>query len=299
MSVFNRLLVTTLPLVPKAIVRRVASRYVAGETLGDAVNAVRTLNSQGAMATIDVLGEEVHEREKATEAVEEYIRVFEAISAQKLDSNVSIKPTMLGLKIDEGFCRDNIERLVATATEHGNFLRIDMEDHTCTDPTLRIYHDLQPRYGNLGVVLQAYMRRTLSDIAQLPRQGASVRICKGIYVEPRQIAWKGFETVRANYVRSLEKMIENGVYPAIATHDEYLVCAAQTLIDKHGLERHQYEFQMLLGVDEELRRILIAGGHRLRVYVPYGQDWYPYSIRRLRENPEVARHVLRAMLSGK
>lgn len=297
MSVFNRLLVTSMPLVPKAIVGRVASRYVAGETLDDAVRVVRDLNGQGAMATVDVLGEEVSERDKALAAVEEYVRVFQAIDAQRLDSNVSIKLTLLGLKIDEGFCRDNVERIVAAAKQYGNFVRIDMEDNTTTDATLRIYRDLHPRYGNLGVVLQAYMRRTLQDIAELPRQGASVRLCKGIYVEPRRIAWKGYDTVRANFVHALEKLIAHGIYPAIATHDEYLVCRAVGLIDRHGLQRDQYEFQMLLGVDEELRRILIAAGHRLRVYVPYGRDWYPYSIRRLRENPEVARHVLRAMLA--
>jgi proline dehydrogenase len=299
MSVFNRLLVTALPLVPRFIVGRVASRYVAGETLQDALNAVRNLNGQGAMATVDVLGEEVAEKEKALAAVEEYLRVFEAINTQGLDSNVSIKLTLLGLKIDEGFCRDNVDRIAEAAKRHGNFVRIDMEDHTTTDATLRIYRDIHARHGNIGVVLQAYMRRTLRDIAELPREGASVRICKGIYVEPRQIAWKGYDTVRANYVRALEKLIEHGVYPAIATHDEYLACAAVGLIDKYGLKPHQYEFQMLLGVDEELRRILIASGHRLRVYVPYGRDWYPYSIRRLRENPEVARHVLRAMIAGK
>jgi proline dehydrogenase len=299
MSVFNRLLVTTLPLVPRAIVGRVAARYVAGETLADALATVRTLNSQGAMATLDLLGEEVAEREKALAAVDEYVRVFDAIAREKLDSNVSIKLTLLGLKIDEGFCRDNVDRVAAAAAVHGNFVRIDMEDHTTTDPTLRIYQELQARHGNLGVVLQAYMRRTLADIASLPRERASVRICKGIYVEPREIAWKGYETVRANYVQALEKLITQGVYPAIATHDEYLVCRAVGLLEKHGLRREQYEFQMLLGVDEELRRILIAAGHRLRVYVPYGRDWYPYSIRRLRENPEVARHVLRAVLAGK
>ncbi|HEX7183513.1 MAG TPA: proline dehydrogenase family protein [Thermoanaerobaculia bacterium] len=297
MSVFNRLLVTSMPLVPKFIVGRVASRYVAGETLDDAVRVVRDLNGQGAMATVDVLGEEVSERDKALAAVEEYVRVFQVIDAQRLDSNVSIKLTLLGLKIDESFCRDNVERIVSAAKQYGNFVRIDMEDHTTTDATLRIYHDLHARYGNLGVVLQAYMRRTLRDIAELPRQGASVRLCKGIYVEPRRIAWKGYDTVRANFVHALEKLIANGVYPAIATHDEYLVCRAVGLIDRNGLQRGQYEFQMLLGVDEELRRILIAAGHRLRVYVPYGRDWYPYSIRRLRENPEVARHVLRAMLA--
>lgn len=297
MSAFGRLVQTGLPLVPKLVVGKVASRYVAGETLDDALAVVRQLNAQGAMATVDVLGEEVSERAKAVAAVEEYLRVFAAIHEHGLDANVSIKLTLLGLKIDEGFCLENVERIAAAAKEHGNFVRLDMEDHTCTDPTLRIYRELQGRYGNLGVVLQAYMRRTLQDIEELPRPGASVRLCKGIYVEPREIAWKGYETVRWNFVRALEKMLALGVYPAIATHDEYLVCAASALVDQHGLERHQYEFQMLLGVDEQLRRILIARGHRLRVYVPYGRDWYPYSIRRLRENPEVARHVLRAMVA--
>jgi proline dehydrogenase len=299
MSAFNRVLVTGLPAVPKPIVGRVASRYVAGETLDDAVRVVRALNEQGAMATVDVLGEEVHEREKATAAVEEYLHVFEAIAREKIDSNVSIKLTLLGLKIDEGFCRDNVARIAETAKRYGNFVRIDMEDSTCTDATLRIYRELQDRYGNLGVVLQAYMRRTLADIDGLPEEGANVRLCKGIYVEPRRIAWKGYETVRANFVAALEKLILRGIYVGVATHDEYLACQATALVDKHGLQPHQYEFQMLLGVDEELRRILIAAGHRLRVYVPYGRDWYPYSIRRLRENPEVARHVLKALLKGK
>ncbi|HXO21802.1 MAG TPA: proline dehydrogenase family protein [Thermoanaerobaculia bacterium] len=297
MSAFNRLLVTTLPLVPKAIVGRVASRYVAGETLEQAVEVVRRLNAQGAMGTIDVLGEEVSEREKALAAVDEYVRVFAAIDREKLDSNVSIKLTLLGLKIDESFCRDNVDRIAAAAGTHGNFVRIDMEDHTCIDATLRIYRELQARHGNLGVVLQAYMRRTLADIAGLPREGASVRLCKGIYVEPREIAWKGYETVRANYVAALEKLLDQRVYPAIATHDEYLVERASALLDGRGLARDRYEFQMLFGVDPQLGRILLAAGHRLRIYVPYGPDWYPYSMRRLRENPEVARHVLRALVS--
>jgi proline dehydrogenase len=299
MGVFNSLLVNTLPAVPKPVVGKVASRYVAGATLDDALEVIRGLNAQGAMATIDLLGEEVRERDKAAAAVEEYVRIFDAISRQGLDSNVSIKLTLLGLKIDETFCRDNVERIALAAKAHGNFVRIDMEDSTCTDPTLRIYRELQARHGNLGVVLQAYMRRTLRDIAELPAEGANVRLCKGIYVEPRAIAWKGYETVRANFLFALEKLIARGVYPAIATHDEYLACAATALVDKHGLERRQYEFQMLLGVDEELRRILIAAGHRLRVYVPYGRDWYPYSMRRLRENPEVARHVLKALVRGR
>jgi proline dehydrogenase len=299
MSVFNRLLVTTLPLVPKAIVGRVASRYVAGSTLDDVVRVVHRLNGEGAMATIDVLGEEVKEREKALAAVEEYVRVFEAIGREKLDANVSIKLTLLGLKIDEAFCRDNVDRIAAIAKEHGNFVRIDMEDNTTTDAALRIYRELHARHGNLGCVLQAYMRRTLGDIDELPADRPSVRLCKGIYVEARTIAWKGYDTVRANFVAALEKLLAKGIYVGIATHDEYLAARSVGLLDRYGVARDRYEFQMLLGVDDELRRILLAGGHRLRVYVPYGRDWYPYSMRRLRENPEVARHVLRALLSGR
>jgi proline dehydrogenase len=292
-SLFSRLVVTTLPLVPKSLVGRVAARYVAGETSEEAFATVRELNARGAMATLDLLGEEVTVRDKAEAAVEEYVRLFEEIDRGQVDSNVSIKLTMLGLKIDQEFCLQNVERIAEAAQRFGNFLRLDMEDHTCIDATLEIYHQLQPRFGNLGVVFQSYMRRTLDDIEGLPDDSGNVRLCKGIYVEPRPVAWKGYNTVRHNFIAALEKMITGGVYAAIATHDEFLVCAAVALIDKHRLPRDRYEFQMLLGVDEELREILLKGGHRLRVYVPYGRDWYAYSTRRLRENPEVARHVIR------
>lgn len=295
-SLLGRLVVATLPLAPRFLVGRVASRYVAGESLDEALETVRELNAEHAAATLDVLGEEVTDRAKAEAAVEEYLRVFAAIDEHRLDANVSLKLTLLGLKIDAGFCGDNVERIAAAAAERGNFVRLDMEDATTTDATLAIYHRLQPRYGNLGVVLQSYMRRTLCDIETLPAEGANVRLCKGIYIEPRTIAWKGYETVRHNFVAALEKLIARGVYAAIATHDEFLVCAATALIDRHRLPRDRYEFQMLLGVDHELRRILLAAGHRLRVYVPYGVDWYPYSVRRLRENPEIALHVINALL---
>ena len=294
MSFFSRFVVTTLPLVPKFMVGRVARPYVAGETLEDALRVVKELNRQGAMATLDLLGEEVRVADRATEAVNEYRRLFEAIDAEGLDANVSIKLTMLGLKIGTDFCRDNVATVAAVAARFGNFVRIDMEDRTCTDSTLAIYRELQAVHGNLGVVLQAYMRRTRADIAALPPQGANVRLCKGIYIEPRTAAWKGYETVRLNYLEALEKLLSQGVYVGIATHDEFLACAAVAMLDRLGVPRDRYEFQMLLGVDEELRRILIDDGHRLRVYVPYGRDWYQYSVRRLRENPEVAGHVARA-----
>ena len=296
MSLFHRFIVLTLPIVPKFLVGRVASRYVAGESRRQAIATVGELNEQGAMATLDLLGEEVFEHGKARAAVREYTALYEEIDEHGLDANVSIKLTMLGLKIDEGLCRDNVEQLARTAAGFGNLLRIDMEDRTTTDATLRIYHQLQPELGNLGVVFQAYMRRTLSDIGALPAEGANVRLCKGIYIEPRTSAWKGYETVRLNYVRALDKILRQGIYVGIATHDEYLVCAAAELIDRYQVPRDRYEFQMLLGVDEELRGILLDAGHRVRVYVPYGREWYAYSMRRLRENPEVAGHVVRATL---
>ena len=296
MSLFSSVVVRTLPLMPKALVWRVARRYVAGPSLADAVVTVRRLNGEGAMATVDVLGEEVSERSLAARAADDYIAVLEAIAREKLDANVSIKPTMFGLKIDEGFCREQIERLVAAAHAQGTFVRIVMEVRTTTDATLRIYRHLHERYGNVGVVLQAYMRRTLRDVEELPKSGANVRICKGIYVEPREVAWKGFETVRASYLAALEKLVMQGVYVGIATHDEYLVAGAVALLERHRVPPERYEFQMLLGVEDGLRRILVAGGHRLRVYVPFGEDWYLYSLRRLRENPAIAGHVTRAVL---
>lgn len=296
MTLFDRLLVSGLPLVPKPVVRRFARPYVAGETLAQAVAQVRSLNGLGAMATLDLLGEEVHDPERARAFTGECVRVLETIEAEGIDSNLSIKPTMFGLEIDEALCHENVERIVARAVELGNFVRIDMEDATTTDATLRIYRDLHGRYGNVGCVLQSYMRRTLDDIDALPAEGANVRLCKGIYIEPRRIAWKGYDTVRHNFVAALDKLLRKGVYVGIATHDEYLVCAADALLDRYGLSRDRYEFQMLLGVDEELRDLLLARGHRLRIYTPYGSEWYAYSVRRLRENPEIAGHVLRAAL---
>ncbi len=298
MSLFHWLIVKGLPLVPKPIVGKVAMRYVAGETLDKALATVEDLAKAGAMATLDFLGEEVHEEEKALAAVAQYERMLDSIAERGLPSNVSIKLSLLGLKIDPAFCQDNVEKILAAAARHSNFVRIDMEDHTTIDATLAIYRALRPRYPACGVVFQAYMRRTLADIAALPAEGANVRLCKGIYIEPRPVAWKGYETVRRNFLAALEKLLRQGVYVGIATHDEYLACEAVAMLDRLGVPKERYEFQMLLGVDPELRRILLADGHRLRVYVPYGKDWYPYSTRRLRENPEVAGHVLKAMFGG-
>jgi proline dehydrogenase len=296
MSLFDTLVKYGMPFVPKPIVGRVARRYVAGDTLDDAVHTLRALNEEGAMGTVDILGEEVREPVKANAAVEDYLRLLDRIDEEKLDANISIKPTMLGLKFDQTLCEENLRRIVARAAEFDNFVRIDMEDHTCTDNTLQLYRQMHEKHpSSVGVVLQSYLHRTIADINGLLPLDPNIRICKGIYREPREIAWKDFETIRANFIFAAEKLLSSGAYVGIATHDPHLVWAGMQIVDRLGLDRDRYEFQMLLGVDPELRRIILANGHRLRVYVPYGRDWYPYSIRRLRENPTVAHHVVRAM----
>jgi proline dehydrogenase len=298
MSLFDAMVKHGMPWVPKSIVSRVASRYVAGETIDDAVRTLREMNGKGAMGTVDVLGEEVRERSKTEAAVSQYLDLLDRIETEGLDANISIKPTMLGLKIDEDLCADNVAAVAGRAAELGNFVRIDMEDHTCTDATLRLYrriHDAHPIV--VGVVLQSYLHRTTADVADLLPLSPNIRMCKGIYREPRAIAWEDFETVRANFIYNMEKLLAKGAYVGIATHDPHLVWAGMTAVDRLQIDRDGYEFQMLLGVDPELRSIILSAGHRLRVYVPYGRDWYPYSMRRLRENPTIAHHVVRAMMA--
>ena len=294
MSWINRLVVATLPLVPKPIVRKVSSRYIAGDTLGDAVEVIRDLQQQGVCATMDILGEYITHKELALNAVEHYIQALDRIKAENLDSNISVKLTQLGLELDFDFCLQNIRKVVEAAKAHENFVRIDMEDSSCTTRTIEIYRRLRRDFDNVGLVLQAYLRRSMRDLRDLIDSGIrlNIRLCKGIYDEPRQIAYKDPAVINFNYVAMLTTMFENGVYVGIATHDEKLVWHALQLIEKYRLTREQYEFQMLLGVDEELRRIIVADGHRLRVYVPFGKFWYPYSLRRLKENPKIAGYII-------
>ncbi|MGH9748475.1 MAG: proline dehydrogenase family protein [Candidatus Polarisedimenticolia bacterium] len=296
MSAIDHLIARSLPFVPRPIVRAVSRRYIAGETLEDAVRVLRSLNGRGFMATLDVLGEEVRSRPPAAEAVAEYRRALQAIGAQRLDANISVKLTQLGLKLDTAFCMDNTRVLAQEARDAGNFVRIDMEDSSCTDATLELYRALRLEgFDNTGVVLQACLRRSLADARALP-EGANVRLCKGIYLEPRTLAWGEREIVRRNFVRLLEEMLDRGFYVGIATHDELLVWEAFRVLETRRVVRGACEFQMLLGVDEELRGLIRASGHRLRVYVPYGSRWYAYSLRRLKENPRIARYVLRGFL---
>lgn len=286
MALLDRALVHLLPAVPRPIVRRIADRYIAGEEIDDAVATVAQLNEEGMTATIDVLGEEIHNAEEAQEIVDAYHDTLDAIGEHGLDANISVKPTAVGLKLGYDVGSSNVEALVRHAAETGNFVRIDMEDSTTTDDTLRMYRELREAgLDNVGVVLQARLRRTLDDVAALADLEPNVRICKGIYLEPEEIAFTDFEEIRESYVRSLEALVETASYLGIATHDEFLISEGKRIA------KERYEFQMLLGVRASLGKELVQEGERLRIYVPFGRQWYEYSLRRLQENPRIAGYV--------
>jgi proline dehydrogenase len=297
MRLLDRALGWALPFVPRRIVGRFSRPYIAGSTVDEAITVVRNLRQQGALATLDILGEFISTREEAEAATRAHVDLFRRIAAEKLsETNVSIKLSALGLTIDRQLCLDNMRRLMTTVAEHDNFLRIDMEDSSWTSATLGIYRTLRAEFPRrVGVALQSRLRRTLDDVDDLTTEPANFRLCKGIYREPRSVAYTDFDLIRRNFVHALDRMLERKAYVGIATHDEVLVWEGLRLARKYALSREQYEFQMLLGVDAELRGLILAAGHRLRVYVPFGEHWYPYSVRRLRENPEIAGHAFRAL----
>jgi len=292
LAIFDRAIVRLLPAVPRPVVQKLSQRYIAGPELKDAREAVRRINAEAKLATIDVLGEEITTEEEAAAIVRAYQDVFADIQRCGLDSNVSVKLTGLGLKLGYDLCRENLRTVVEDAASRRNFVRIDMEDSSTTDETLRLYRELREEGSdNVGVVLQAMLRRTQSDIAALAELKPSVRLCKGIYVEPPDLAYQDYEAVRASFVRGLEALLDAGCYVGIATHDEWLLAEGRRLVTEHSLARDQYEFQMLLGVRPELGDELVIEGHRLRIYVPFGRHWYAYSLRRLQENPKLAGYI--------
>ena len=294
MSFINRLFVLGIPLVPKPIVQHFSRPYIAGETLADAVRVIKELNSQGMMATMDVLGEEISVREEAAVAKQLYHQALDVIQSDNLDANISVKLTQMGLKLDPAFCIKTFREVVEDAKQRGIFVRIDMEDSEATDDTIGIFNELRHEFDNIGIVLQSYLRRTLADAVMLMNDGPTdFRLCKGIYNEPRRIAYKDKEIIRRNFTLVLEYMLREGAYVGIATHDEQLVWEGMRLVRELGLTKDKYEFQMLLGVDPELRKIILDAGHRLRIYVPFGEMWYPYSMRRMKENPQIASYILR------
>ena len=298
MGIVDKAIANSVPLIPRPIVKKISSSYIAGDTLEEAVSTIRDLNNEGCVATIDLLGESTENKADAASKLKDYKKVVDALDEHDLNSGISVKLTGLGLTLNEELCRANLEEVIEYAAARDRFVRVDMEDSPYTEKTLQIVHDMYGRHENTGAVLQAYMRRSIEDVQNIIEAGFSVRLCKGIYDEPRAIAYKDFDTVRQNYIFLLDELLRGGVYVGIATHDEFLIWHALRLIHQLEIPEDRYEFQMLLGVDEQLRSILVDAGHKLRVYVPFGEDWYEYSTRRLKENPKIAGYVTKDVIGS-
>ena len=297
----NKMIATLLPFMPKKLVWIFSRKYIAGENIEDAIRVSKALNAQGIMVTIDLLGEYITRLEEALQNKENYLSIIETIQKHGVDGNYSLKPTMFGLLIDQEVCYQNIREIVRKAASYDNFIRVDMEDAQCTDMEIELFRKLKAEFPeNVGLVLQAYLKRTRQDILNMMDLNSGTcplnyRLCKGIYVESPDIAYKKYEEINAHYLDDLELMFGNHVYPAIATHDKPLVEGAYRLIEKYSVPKEKYEFQMLYGVTPELRKSIVDKGHRMRVYVPFGKQWFGYSTRRLKENPKMASHIIKAL----
>ena len=297
MNFLNQLIVKFVKLLPQPVVYVFAKRYIAGVKLDDAVRVVKELNAKGIVATMDVLGEAVSTKKESEDAKKECLEVLDTINKNKLNANLSLKPTQLGLAIDEQFCFEQVTEILERAKSYNNFVRIDMEDSPYTDVTIKLFNRVREKYNNVGIVVQAYLKRTLNDVKELDKSGTNYRLCKGIYVEPAEIAYKEYHRVRENYLDILKQMLDDGNYVGIATHDDYLVESSYKILKEKNITKDKYEFQMLYGVKESLRDRINKDGHKIRVYVPFGEHWYKYSIRRLQENPNMAWYIVKSLFS--
>jgi len=298
---FNKMIAAMLPYFPKKLIWIFSKRYIAGENVNDAIKASKELNKEGIKVTLDILGEFIKNLDEAEKNKVEYLELIDTIEKEKIDGNYSLKPTMFGLLLDKDVCYNHIREIVAKAASYGNFIRVDMEDSPCTDLEIELYRKLKAEFPkNVGLVVQAYLKRTLSDLENLmdihsKEIPLNYRLCKGIYVEPAAIAYKKYEEINQHFLEDLEFMMKNGVYPGIATHDKPLIEGAYKLIEKYNVPKEMYEFQMLYGVTPELRKSIVTKGHTMRVYVPFGKQWFGYSTRRLKENPKMASHIIKAL----
>lgn len=298
---FNKLIAGLIPYMPKSFVWLFSKRYIAGKTIEEAIQASKELNHDGIKVTLDILGEFITKLDEAEANKNEYLEIIDIVQKSKIDGNYSLKPTMFGLLIDKDICYQHIREIVEKASHYNNFVRVDMEDSQCVDLEIELYRKLKQEFPkNVGLVVQAYLKRTLSDLESLldihsDETPLNYRLCKGIYVEPAEIAYKKYEQINEHFMEDLDFMFAHKIYPAIATHDKKLVDAAYKLINKYEVQADTYEFQMLYGVTPELRKSIVDSGHVMRVYVPYGEQWFAYSTRRLKENPKMAWMIIKAL----
>lgn len=298
---FNKLIAILLPFMPKKLVWVFSKAYIAGEKIEDAIRVSKDLNKKGIMVTIDILGEFIENLEEAEKNKQEYLGVIDMVEQNKIDGNYSLKPTSFGLLLDKEVCYNHIREIVQKAAGFNNFVRVDMEDSPCTDMEIEMFRKLHAEFPeNVGLVFQSYMKRTMDDLKGLmdihtEKNPLNYRLCKGIYVESPEIAFKKHDEINQHFLEQLEFMLQNKIYPGIATHDKFLIKGSYELLEKYGTAKENYEFQMLYGVTPELRKSVLAKGHRMRVYVPYGKDWFGYSTRRLKENPKMANYIIKAL----
>ncbi len=298
---FNKLIAFLLPYMPKSIVWIFSKRYIAGKNLEQAIEASKKLNAEGICVTIDLLGEFITKLDQAEDNKNIYLNIIDTVEKHDIDGNYSLKPTMFGLLLDKEVCYNHIRDIVAKAASYNNFVRVDMEDSQCVDMEIDIFRRLKAEFPkNVGLVFQSYLMRTHKDIADLQDINSeetpiNYRLCKGIYVEPAEIAFKKYEEINEHFLKDIEYCLTNGIYPGIATHDKPIVEGSYKLLEKYNVPKDKYEFQMLYGVTPELRKSIVEKGHKMRVYVPYGEQWFAYSTRRLKENPKMAMLIIKAL----
>ena len=298
---FNKFIASILPWFPKKFIWIFSRAYISGVTMADAMRVSRELNAQGVRVTLDVLGEFIKSLDEAEANKQEYLDLIEETQKNGINGNYSLKPTSFGLLLDKEACYRLMREIVAKAASYNNFCRIDMEDSPCTDLEIELYRRLHAEFPrNVGLVVQAYLKRTCSDLEKMldmntPEIPTNYRLCKGIYIEPAEIAYEKYEEINKHYLEDLEFMFRNKIYVGIATHDKPLIEGAYELIRKYNVPKNMYEFQMLYGVTPKLRQSIVDGGHLMRVYVPFGEKWFGYSTRRLKENPKIASHIIKAI----
>jgi proline dehydrogenase len=298
---FNKFIAAILPYFPKKFIWIFSRPYISGETLEDAMRVSKELNNNKIKVTLDVLGEFIKTLDEAEANKHEYLHLIEVTDKNGIDGNFSLKPTSFGMLLDQEVCYNHIREIIAKAATYNNFIRIDMEDSPCTDMEIALFRRLKKEFPkNVGLVIQAYLKRTYSDIEKMLDLNSqeiplSYRLCKGIYVEPEAIAFKKYEEINSHYLEDLELMFKNKIYVGIATHDKPLIEGAYKLIEKYNVPKNMYEFQMLYGVTPKLREGIVNDGHVMRVYVPFGKQWFGYSTRRLKENPKMASHIIKAI----
>jgi proline dehydrogenase len=297
----NSMIAGILPYMPKKLVWMFSKEYIAGETIEEAIANAKKLNAEGIMTTIDILGEFITTLDEAEKNKNEYLQVIEAAEAAGVEGNYSVKPTFFGLLIDKEVAFKHIREVVEKAASYNNFIRIDMEDSPCTDMEIEMYRKIKKEFPkNVGLVVQAYLKRTNQDIENLKEintdeNPVNLRVCKGIYVEPEEISYKKYEDINAHFLDDIELMFQEKMYPGIASHDVPVIEGAYKLIEKYNVPKEDYEFQMLYGVTPALRKSILDKGHRMRVYVPFGKQWFGYSTRRLKENPKMAGVIIKAL----